>query len=53
MSELNEFFKLISEAKKEKPVEENKEDKVLLISSQHYPMSKKNKMKNLKKKKRK
>jgi len=34
MSELNEFFKLISEAKKEKPVEENKEDKVIVTKSE-------------------
>ena len=34
MSELNEFFKLISEAKKEKPVEESKEDKVVITKSE-------------------
>ena len=34
MSELNEFFKLISEAKKEKPVEETKEDKVIVTKSE-------------------
>ena len=34
MSELNEFFKLISEAKKEKPVEESKEDKVVVTKSE-------------------
>ena len=34
MSELNEFFKLISEAKKEKPVEKNKEDKVIVTKSE-------------------
>ena len=34
MSELNEFFKLISEAKKEKPVEESKEDKVKITKSE-------------------
>ena len=34
MSELNEFFKLISEAKKEKPVEESKKDKVVVTKSE-------------------
>ena len=34
MSELNEFFKLISEAKKEKPVEKTKEDKVVVTKSE-------------------
>ena len=34
MSELNEFFKLISEAKKEKPVEKTKEDKVIVTKSE-------------------
>ena len=34
MSELNEFFKLISQAKKEKPVEESKEDKVVVTKSE-------------------
>ena len=34
MSELNEFFKLISEAKKEKPVEESKEDEVVVTKSE-------------------
>ena len=34
MSELNEFFKLISEAKKEKPVKETKEDKVIVTKSE-------------------
>jgi hypothetical protein len=34
MSELNEFFKLISEAKKEKPVEETKEDTVVVTKSE-------------------
>ena len=34
MSELKEFFKLISEAKKEKPVEETKEDKVIVTKSE-------------------
>ena len=34
MSELNEFFKLISQAKKEKPVEETKEDKVVVTKSE-------------------
>jgi len=34
MSELNEFFKLISQAKKEKPVEESKKDKVVVTKSE-------------------